>query len=133
MRGSSRMLRKTIDIMNDRKVEIDIRNSAGYSALLLAIQSDNYLSAYFLLKYGNSSPSLQDNEKYFNALEWLLERIRINKNTILTNQICNDFYTSSLCSQLGYTDLRGSSFKSNQLLLFVISLLKSKKYEISLI
>ena len=48
--GTSRMLHKVIDEMRSRRIDIDIRNFSGYSALLLAIQADNYLSAFILLK-----------------------------------------------------------------------------------
>jgi hypothetical protein len=41
------------------------------------------LNAYTLIKDGNSSPSIQDNEKYYNALEWLVNRIETNKHLIL--------------------------------------------------
>ncbi len=108
--GSAKMLRQVMDQMKARKIDIDIRNLAGYSALLLAIQSDNYLNAYILLKYGQSSPSLQDNEKYFNALEWLMERIRVNKKTLCGDISRNSMYPYEL-SQLGYSNQREYSNK----------------------
>ena len=98
--------------MSTRKMDLDIRNKAGYSALLLAIQNDRYLNAYSLVKQGKASTSLQDNEKFKNSLEWLLERIRINKNFILANQrkssrdnySTNSFYsTGNVNSQLSCT------------------------------
>ncbi len=106
------MLKKIIEKMLARKIDLDIRNKAGYSALLLAIQNDRYLNAYSLVKEGKASTSLQDNEKFKNALEWLLERIRINKNYILANHrkssrdnySTNSFYTTSnMNSQLSCT------------------------------
>lgn len=80
------MLRKVIETMQERKIELDVRNTNGFSALLLAIQADRYLNAYVLLSKGNCSPSIQDNVRYFNALAWLLDRIKINKNCILNNR-----------------------------------------------
>lgn len=98
--------------MLSRKIDLDIRNKAGYSALLLAIQNDKYLNAYSLVKQGKASTSLQDKEKFKNALEWLLERIRINKSSILSTQrkssrdnySTNSFYTNgNVNSQLSCT------------------------------
>ena len=109
--GSTRMLRRVIDEMQARKIDMDMRNLAGYSALLLAIQSDNYLNAYVLMKYGHTSPSIQDNEKYFNALEWLMERIRVNKKSLCSETSRGSIYPYEL-SQLGYSTQRGYSDKS---------------------
>jgi hypothetical protein len=112
--GSNRMLKKIIEKMQEKKIELDQRNNSGYSALLLAIQSDNYLNAYTLIKDGQSSPSLQDNEKYYNALEWLLERIKTNKNLSLSNQSKSirdssaSFYTQDL-SHTSTSLMRGSN------------------------
>ena len=60
-KGNAQMLRKVIETMQERKIELDVRNTNGFSALLLAIQADRYLNAYVLLSKGNCSPSIQDN------------------------------------------------------------------------
>ncbi len=109
--GSTRMLRKVIDEMHARKIDMDMRNLAGYSALLLAIQSDNYLNAYVLIKCGHSSPSLQDNEKYFNALEWLMERIRVNKENLCSEPSRSSLYRYEV-SEMGFSTRREYSNKS---------------------
>ena len=83
--GDVKMLRKVISHMVDRRLELDQRNLSGYSALLLAIKNDKYLNAYELIKDGLSSASLQDYETTSNALEWLLARIKINKESILAS------------------------------------------------
>jgi hypothetical protein len=83
--GDVNMIRKVISYMVDRRLELDQRNLSGYSALLLAIKNDKYLNAYELIKDGLSSASLQDYETASNALEWLLARIKVNKDSILAS------------------------------------------------
>lgn len=85
--GSVYMLRKVIDKMNLKKIEIDQRNNLGYTALLLAIKNDKYLSAYYLIKDGLASTYLKDNEHCMNAIEWLFSRINCNKDKILNNSL----------------------------------------------
>jgi hypothetical protein len=112
--------------MLEKKVELDQRNNAGYSALLLAIRHDNYLNAYSLIKDGQCSPSIKDNERYFNALEWLLEKVKTNKNSILKNSIIeknkmlrdstSSFYTheqSTFRSSNGSGSLKSSRTNKN--------------------
>lgn len=99
LHGSNKMLKKVIEKMKERHIELDHRNNSGYSALLLAIQNDKFLNAYTLIRDGNSSPSIQDNEKYYNALEWLVNRIEANKSLILGNKQENyDSFSSSTIS-----------------------------------
>ena len=99
--GSTRMLRRIIRVMHERKIELDQRNNAGYSALLLSLKYDRFLNAYTLItgdggkddgNHGNRyqelqyqqgpgcSISLKDDEKHMNALEWLLVRIEANRH-----------------------------------------------------
>ncbi|CAF0846672.1 unnamed protein product [Brachionus calyciflorus] len=84
--GSVFMLRKIIEIMSQRKVEIDQKNNLGYTALLQAIKHDKFLNAYYLIKDGQASTNLKDNEYCLNALEWLFSRIHSNKEKILNNE-----------------------------------------------
>ena len=77
--GNRRILQKIIEKMKERKLEFDQRNNAGYSALLLAIQNDKFLNAYTLVKDAQSSIALRDNQKYLNAIEWLINRIEVYK------------------------------------------------------
>ncbi|KAK3089622.1 hypothetical protein FSP39_005121 [Pinctada imbricata] len=51
-------------------LDIDTRNSLGYTALLLALKHGHFVSAHFLLKRAEASPSLRDNEVFLNAAEW---------------------------------------------------------------
>lgn len=51
--GTNKMLKKCIEKMKERHIELDHRNNSGYSALLLAIQNDKFLNAYTLIKDGN--------------------------------------------------------------------------------
>ena len=117
--GTHRMLRKIIERMQEKKIELDQRNNTGFSALLLAIQYDNYLSAYSLVKDGQSSPSLKDNVKYYNALEWLLERIEANKCFIKPNQAKSfrdssaSFYTQDSPSFLKSSNKKTKTIKNN--------------------
>ena len=92
--GSVYMLRKVIDKMNLRKIEIDQRNNLGYTALLLALKNDKYLSAYYLIKDGLASTYLKDNEHCMNAIEWLFSRINFNKEKILNNNLESNSYLS---------------------------------------
>jgi ankyrin repeat protein len=88
--GTREMLRSLIDIMIERHVELDQRNLCGYTALLLAIKNDKYVNAFELAKESQVSLSLRDNECHFNALEWLLSRIDLNKNFLYNrNSICS--------------------------------------------
>lgn len=85
--GSVYMLRKLIEKMNLKKVEVDHRNNLGYTALLLSIKNDKYLNAYYLIKDGLASTYLKDNEHSMNAIEWLFSRINSNKEKILNNEL----------------------------------------------
>jgi ankyrin repeat protein len=83
MYGNSRMVRKVINVMKERGIDLDMRNKSGFTALLLAIQSDRFLNAYILLKHGQCSTTLKDNDRRLNAIEWLLNRIEVNKDILL--------------------------------------------------
>jgi ankyrin repeat protein len=83
--GSSKMIRRVVDIMKEKGIEMDQRNNGGYTALLLAVQNDRFLNAFILLKYGQCSTTIKDNEKRLNAIEWLLNRIESNKDILLNN------------------------------------------------
>ncbi|RNA15240.1 ankyrin repeat domain-containing 63-like [Brachionus plicatilis] len=85
--GSVYALRKLVEKMNQKRVEVDHRNSLGYTALLLAIKNDKYLNAYYLIKDGLASTYLKDNEHGMNAIEWLFARINTNREKILNNDL----------------------------------------------
>ena len=51
-------------------LDIDTRNSLGYTALLLALKNGHFVSGHILLKRAEASPSLRDNEVFLNAAEW---------------------------------------------------------------
>ena len=75
--------------MKKRALDLDMRNNAGFTALLLAIQNDRFLNAYILIKHGECSTTLKDNEKRLNAIEWLLNRIETNKDILLNRSQAN--------------------------------------------
>lgn len=81
--GTAHMLRKVIARMKEKGLDLDKRNYAGSTALLLAIQNDRFLNAYILLKSGDCSTTVKDNDKRLNAIEWLLNRIESNKDFFL--------------------------------------------------
>jgi ankyrin repeat protein len=119
--GTNKMLKKVIEKMNERHFDFDQRNNLGYTALLLAIQNDKFLNSYILIKDAQCSISIKDNERYFNALEWLLNRIDHNKNLLVNNQLKNSISsmaesTDSLSSIGGFKSKRlniSSSSKTN--------------------
>ena len=76
--GDTHMLRKVIKRMHDHHMDLDNRNAAGYSALLLAIKNDRYFNAYELAKEVKTSPAIKDYEMFSNALEWLIARVKAN-------------------------------------------------------
>lgn len=93
--GSLNMVRKVILKMKEKQIELDQRNNNGYTALLLAIQNDQFFNAYELLKEEQTSTSVQDTEKFYNALEWLIYRTTVNKELNLNdNQPQNKKITS---------------------------------------
>ena len=85
--GTVKMVRKIVDKMKVRYIDLDQRNKCGYTALLLAIKNDKYLTAYALVKDPTTSPALRDNEKYMNAIEWLSSRINANRDLILNTNL----------------------------------------------
>lgn len=52
-------------------LDIDTRNNLGYTGLLVACKNGFAVSAYYILERGKSSPTLRDNEFFYNASDWL--------------------------------------------------------------
>jgi ankyrin repeat protein len=100
--GSTKMLRKVLDKMKEKSVELDHRNNAGFTALLLALQNDRFLNAYVLVKNGKSSTSMKDNEKRMNAIEWLIHRLEANKNVLLNENSKNMINHEKNASNTGF-------------------------------
>jgi len=91
--------------MKERYIELDQRNKSGYTALLLAIKNDKFLTAYVLIKETQTSPALRDNEKYLNAIEWLSNRINANRELILNTNLTNKNIKELTLTQLNLNSM----------------------------
>lgn len=68
--GNPSIVEMLVDCFVKFGLDIDTRNSLGYTSLLLALKKGHFVSAHLLLKKGNASPTLRDNEIFLNATEW---------------------------------------------------------------
>lgn len=105
--GSTQMVKKVLGRMMDRYVELDQRNTLGYTALLMSLKNDKFANAYVLLKHGGHgvSTSARDHEKCLNAIEWLISRVNTNKDTFLLNSSSEDFnFKNSFCCSFVSTE-----------------------------
>lgn len=85
--GTPNMIRLIIEQMKSLYIQIDQRNSLGYTALLLAIKHKRYLNAFILLTDGQASCFVKDGEHFLNALEWLTkDHANLNEFLIKQNQ-----------------------------------------------
>lgn len=57
-------------------LDIDLRNSLGYTPLLLACRNGHFASAFHLLSECEASPALRDTEVFLNAFEWTIKSSR---------------------------------------------------------
>lgn len=95
--------------MKERYIDLDQRNKSGYTALLLAIKNDKFLTAYTLIKETQTSPALRDNEKYLNAIEWLSNRINANRELILNANLTNKNIKELTLTQLNLNSMSQSN------------------------
>lgn len=79
--GTTNMLRTLLDKMLAKRIDVDQRNIKGNTALLLAIQNEKFMNALVLIQHGQASPYFKDDEKFFNALEWLLFKFNALSHT----------------------------------------------------
>ena len=124
--GNIKQLKKIIEKMKDRFIELDQRNKSGYTALLLALKNDRYLNAYMLVKENQVSSSLRDNERHCNAIEWLMNRISVNKDIILDNRLTVENLKNSAYSNFEVMNSLCSSSESSETCTNMSSLDSSK-------
>ena len=71
--GQPEIVKILVNVMVQYGMQIDSRNSLGYTPLLLACKYGHFASAYILLVDGQASPTLRDNEFFLNAQDWILK------------------------------------------------------------
>ena len=71
--GQPEIVKMLVDVVVQYGMQIDTRNSLGYTPLLLACKYGHFTSAYILLTDGQASPTLRDNEFFLNAQDWVLK------------------------------------------------------------
>ena len=71
--GQPEIVKMLVDVMVQYGMQIDTRNSLGYTPLLLSCKYGHFASAYILLTDGQASPTLRDNEFFLNAQDWVLK------------------------------------------------------------
>ncbi|KAK6188342.1 hypothetical protein SNE40_004533 [Patella caerulea] len=86
--GNPRIVGMLADTYLKYGLNIDRRNTLGYTALLICCKNGHYASAYVLLTKGKASPTLKDNEHYLNAGDWTKKsyQIRLVGSRDLTGQ-----------------------------------------------
>lgn len=89
--GNPSIVKFLTDKMVSYGLQVDSRNTQGYTALLLACKYGHYASAHILLTSSQSSPTLRDNEFFLNAYEWvsrsseLHESLNLNRSRTAPN------------------------------------------------
>ncbi|XP_033737955.1 serine/threonine-protein phosphatase 6 regulatory ankyrin repeat subunit B-like isoform X1 [Pecten maximus] len=68
--GNPNIVTQLVDCFVRFGLDVDTRNSMGYTALLLACKNGHFVSAHVLIKKGGANPSLRDNEVFLNASDW---------------------------------------------------------------
>lgn len=68
--GNPHIVEKLVNCFVRFGLDVDTRNTMGYTSLLLACKNGHFTSSHTLIKGGGANPSLRDNEVYLNASEW---------------------------------------------------------------
>ena len=71
--GKPHIVDRLLDAMVRYGMNVDRRNTLGYTAFLIACKFGHYVSAHLVLTRGNAQPDLRDGERHLTALEWLQE------------------------------------------------------------